>query len=172
MISPLIQETIQNTVAAAISSLKTTCVDPILEANTELRGMIENQHITISNQNKLIDDQNKQISDQKNIIMDQKELIESKTEQMDELVTAVDALKIRLNELEQYGRRNSLRFVNMKLPEPTSDDRDDRGYVVGLFVLSLQMLFCLALILHDDMYTEIEIIQNLSPKIDANVNVL
>lgn len=45
MISPLIQETIQNTVAAAISSLKTTCVDPILEANTELRGMIENQHI-------------------------------------------------------------------------------------------------------------------------------
>ena len=31
---------------------------------------------------------------------------------------------------------------------------------------------CLVLILHDDMYTEIEIIQNLSPKIDANVNVL
>ena len=98
--------------------------------------MIENQHITISSQNKLIDDQNKQISDHKKIIMDQKELIESKTEQIDELVTAVGALKISLNELEQYGRRNSLRFVNMKLPEPTSDDRDDRERELTLFMVN------------------------------------
>ena len=136
MISPLIQETIQTTVTAAINSLKTTCVDPIIEANSELRGLIESQHKTIAKQGKLIDDQKK-------IIVDQRELIDSKSDSIEELqgevsylMTEMNALKLNFNELEQYGRRNSLRFVNMKLPEPTTDNRDDRERDLTIFMVN------------------------------------
>ena len=78
MISPLIQNTIQTTVEAAISSLKTTCVDPIIEANSELRGLIENQHKTINEQNKLIEIQTKATNDQEKVINTQKELLDSR----------------------------------------------------------------------------------------------
>ena len=42
MISPLIRETIQITVASANSSLKTTYVNPIVDADTGLRGFVGN----------------------------------------------------------------------------------------------------------------------------------
>ena len=64
----------------------------------------------------------------------QKELLDARSEEIvelrgdiNDLVSEESALKLSLNDFQQYGRRNSLRFVNMKLSTlPDKNDRDDR----------------------------------------------
>ena len=47
MMSPLIQETIKSSVASAIKSLKTTILQPILEASKTLQDRVNKQDILI-----------------------------------------------------------------------------------------------------------------------------
>ena len=65
------------------------------------------------------------------MIEDQSRLLADKSEQIDKLelmneclMMEVDFMKIELNNLGQYGRRNSLRVNNFKLSTPHKDESD------------------------------------------------
>lgn len=125
LISPLIQETIQatvsSTVTAAINGMKESVIDQMIDSNAKLQE-------TVSIQTKVIEDQ-------KVIIKDQSKQLDSKSETICELecevkylMSEVDKLKWGLDDLEQYGRRNSLRINNLQLERPFDKFGNEREF--------------------------------------------
>ena len=95
--------------------MKTSVVDEMLESNKALQE-------TVAKQSKTITKQNETIKTQKSIIDQNVKMIDSKISRIDELEGDVDLLteeidkvKLELNDLEQYCRRSSLRFNNLKV---------------------------------------------------------
>ena len=108
MLTPLIQETIRYSIDSAILGLRETILQPILDNNQKLQDSINKQNIKIEEQRNIIIEQGKELSVNKDII--------TELEAENRLLSAeIDDLKIGLNDLEQYGRRNSLRFHNLDM---------------------------------------------------------
>ena len=108
MLTPLIQETIRYSIDSAILGLRETILQPILDNNQKLQDSINKQNIRIEQQRNIIIEQGKELSVNKDII--------TELEAENRLLSAeIDDLKIGLNDLEQYGRRNSLRFHNLDM---------------------------------------------------------
>ena len=108
MLTPLIQETIKSSVAAAIDCLRETILQPILDKNNKLQEALNKQSVKIEEQQNIIIEQGKQLSVNNDIIIE--------LEAENRLLSGeLDDLKVNLNDLEQYGRRNSLRFHNLNM---------------------------------------------------------
>ena len=108
MLTPLIQETIKSSVAAAIDCLRETILQPILDKNNKLQEALNKQSAKIEQQQNIIIEQGKQLSVNNDIIIE--------LEAENRLLSGeLDDLKVNLNDLEQYGRRNSLRFHNLNM---------------------------------------------------------
>ena len=108
MLTPLIQETIRYSIDSAIVGLRDTILQPILDNNQKLQDNINKQNIRIEQQRNIIIEQGKELSVNKDII--------TELEAENRLLSAeIDDLKVGLNDLEQYGRRNSLRFHNLDM---------------------------------------------------------
>ena len=124
MLSPLIQDTISAAVSAVTLDLKSTVVDKMVKSNEELQKLVKEQTDTITSQKTVI-------NKQKDLINEQTLLLESKSARIEELeysndylMFEMDSLKSEINNLEQYGRRNSLRLNNFTPTTPPVDEYD------------------------------------------------
>ena len=99
---------IKSSVASAIESLKTSILQPLLETNKKLQESVNKQDMKIQQQQEKIKEQGRQLSVNKDIITE----LEAENRL---LCSELDSMKINVNNLEQYGRRNSLRFNNLTI---------------------------------------------------------
>lgn len=120
MTSPLIIETV-NVATADMKSV----VDDMIKSNQALQD-------TVKKQTQVINDQKLIIKEQKDVINEQKIMIDSNSNTVEELQCTIDLMTSELdqlrfshNELEQYGRRNSLRINNLKFEGLSSPPRDE-----------------------------------------------
>lgn len=120
MVSPLIQSTVNE----AINQIRLTVVDEMIKSNNELKDMVTQQSETINAQKAVI-------KDQKKLLAEKAERIENLEFNVDYLMAEVDSMKIQMNNLEQYGRRNSIRINNLKVPAPLADELDLTKHVVS-----------------------------------------
>ena len=114
MIAPTVQAAIEKAVDSAVQILRSTVLNDIIDSNSQLKNMIDQQTKLSEQQNKIIKEQAEQLQEKSQQIAE----LERKIENMSTELTKV---KSSLNDVEQYGRRNSLRFSNLgldpKLPE-------------------------------------------------------
>lgn len=122
MLYPLIQETITATVNATTANIQTTIVDKMVESNGELQRLVTEQTGIINSQKTII-------TEQKQLIDEQNELLESKSSRIEQLecdveylMLEMESLKGSINNLEQYGRRSSVRINNFKPMGPPGDE--------------------------------------------------
>lgn len=115
MIQPLIQQTIQSTVTAAVETVKTTVLSEILESNLKFQQTVDEQVRTIAEQNTVIESQKKEIDSNRLRIDELEGENHFLAREMDSVNSELEALKLEVNRLEQYGRRSSLRFNNMNI---------------------------------------------------------
>ena len=102
----------------------------MLESNKKLQESVAEQTRVIEEQKKVISSQEHLISDQEKAIAGQASLLNSKSETIDQLEMQVECLmvelnsvKFDLNDLEQYGRRSSIRLNNYN-PSVNSTDEE------------------------------------------------
>lgn len=100
--------------SAVIDNMKTSEVDDMLESNKALQE-------TVAKQSEIITKQDETIKTQQSIIDKNTKEINSKISrtfelegEVDLLTKELDIVKLELNDLGQYGRRNSLKFNNLK----------------------------------------------------------
>ena len=117
MLSPLIEATIATTVKLAIGQIKTTVLDEMIKSNDELKIMVTDQSKTINSQKEVIENQSKMLADK----IERTEQLELNVEY---LMMEMDSMKMGMNNLEQCGRRNSLRINNYRLLSPPADELD------------------------------------------------
>lgn len=124
MFYPLIQETITATVNATTANIQTTIVDKMVESNEELQRLVTEQTGIINSQKTII-------TEQKQLIDEQNELLESKSSRIEQLecdveylMLEMESLKGSINNLEQSGRRSSVRINNFK---PMGHPGDENG---------------------------------------------
>ena len=124
MLTPLIQDTISAAVKAVTSDLKTSVVDEMVRSNDELQKLVKEQTETINSQKLIIDEQKTLINEQNTLLESKSARIEELECNSDYLLLEMDSLKHEINNLEQYGRRNSLRLNNFTPPSPPVDEQD------------------------------------------------
>ena len=107
VLSDLLAPVIKSTMDTAIASLKDSIINPLLVANQELVETVKSQKETIASQNKQITVQNAKIKSVEN--------------ELDQTHKKCQKLESDLNDLQQYGRRNSLRLNNF----PTKGTPDE-----------------------------------------------
>ena len=115
MMSPLIQDTIKAAVNVATTNIKATVVDPMVKSNEELQKLMKEQTETVTSQKTITDQQNALIDEQNNLLEDKAARIERLECDAQYMMMEMDALMDTINNLEQYGRRNSIRLNNFKL---------------------------------------------------------
>ena len=107
VLSDLLAPVIKSTMDTAIALLQDSVINPLLVANKELVETVKSQKDTITSQNNQITDQNVKIK--------------SVEFQLDSTTRKCHSLEADLNDLQQYGRRNSLRINNF----PTKGTPDE-----------------------------------------------
>ena len=133
MVLPLLQKTIVDTVSQAVEGIKINVLDKMVESNNKLQETVAIQKSIITKQQTAIEDQKALIEKQEATIKQKLDVLSAKEETIRELechnkylTSEVDALKWGLDDLEQYGRRNSIRINNLKLVQ--SFDSFDNEY--------------------------------------------
>ena len=123
IIVPTVKSAIDTAVSSAVDTIKSGILKELIESNNKLKETIDTQMVIINKQQLQIDDQ-------------RKKLIEKSTEvnnlasKVKELTVENISIKTSLNDIEQYGRRNSLRFNNLKL-DPKLQEHDMTKAVVS-----------------------------------------
>lgn len=129
MVCPLIHETIKSTVSstvtAAIDSFRSSVIDQMIRSNRDLQESVKEQ-------SRIINEQKAVIEEQRAIINDNNDTIDGLYCQVHVLSTEVDELKFDINELEQYGRRNSLRINNLKLDSPMGPPNNEQALTTAV----------------------------------------
>ncbi|MEW8547226.1 MAG: hypothetical protein AB2693_27260 [Candidatus Thiodiazotropha sp.] len=92
IMKPIITQAINDAVANAVRSLESSVIKPLQEQNKMLRLQIKETDEIIQTKNELLEQKNKVIS---------------------ELQQKVDNLTIKIDDIEQYGRRTSVRMYNL-----------------------------------------------------------
>ena len=114
VIAPTIQTAIEKAVDSAIEMLRSSILNDIVSSNVQLKKTIDEQ-IEISEQ------QNKIIKEQADKLDEKTKMIDELEQKCDNLSVELNKVKAAVNDLEQYGRQNSLRFSKLgfdpKLPE-------------------------------------------------------
>ena len=124
MTSPLIIETV-NVATAGMKSV----VDDMIKSNQALQDSVVNQTQVIRDRKLIIKEQTDVINEQKIMIDSNSSTIEELQCTIDLMTSELDQLRFSHNELEQYGRRNALRFNNLKFEGPSSPPRDEEQLV-------------------------------------------
>ena len=124
MLSPLIQDTISVAVSTATDNIKTKVLDKMVESNEELQRFVTEQTGIINSQKALINEQSEQIDDQTKVLKSKSSKIGQLEMDVELLILEIDSWKDALNNLEQYGRRNSIRIHNFKPDHPSEDEYD------------------------------------------------
>ncbi len=83
--------------------MRNDVVKPLLDSNAKLTSIV---------------------TEQKGIIQQQQKRIVELESEYDLVCSEIDYLKLSVNDLEQYGRRNNLRISNMSLGPPGATESD------------------------------------------------
>jgi len=113
MMQPVIDAAIEKAVRTAVDATSRSTdstVRSIIESNRSLQETVQKQNEIIENQQKIIDSQTAQINTNTTKISQMEKEIK-------ELTNETSALRLELNHVEQYGRRNSVRIQNMKIKQ-------------------------------------------------------
>lgn len=94
LVSPLIGSAIQRAVESAVHEVRNEVVKPLIESNDKLLRLVEGQ---------------------KSLIQTQQQRINELQADYSVVCSEMDDLQLKVNDLEQYGRRNNLRISNMFL---------------------------------------------------------
>jgi hypothetical protein len=120
-IMPVLTKQISETIVSAIESSIQSCVDSNIKPVIET---VKRQQITINEQQDAIDGHSKQLIEQSDKItkLEQKVLeqgwpMKEPDAEINALFNQISELEIRVENQEQYSRRTSLRFHNIKVPE-------------------------------------------------------
>lgn len=102
-VSPMIESAIQRAVDTAITAVRNDVIKPLLDSNSKLTSIV---------------------NEQKNLIKQHESRIVELESEYDVVCSELDDLKLSVNDLEQYGRRNNLRISNMSLDQPGATERE------------------------------------------------
>ena len=95
IVAPLIKTAINEAVVNAVTAIEKGTISKIKTENEDLK---------------------KQISSVESVVKHQETELENKSKTISELQAKLDALTLKVDGLEQYGRRTSVRLINMKIP--------------------------------------------------------
>lgn len=109
-LTPIFSTLIERSMEAAIARYEKSIVEPLLASNNKLLSTIKHQEEVIMKQSVLIENQAKTIS------------ANSKR---------IQTLETDLNDLQQYGRRKSIRINNLPVPEEISTEGDLARHIVS-----------------------------------------
>lgn len=107
---------IQSTVSVAITELKEGILGPLMETNGKLSETVQAQ--------------NEIINQQKHLLNSQQNQIDKLETNLKNLYIANEDLSFQVNDLEQYGRRNSIRMFNLPVPNLLQSESDLTEHVV------------------------------------------
>ena len=114
MITPTIEKAIETAVSTAVEKIQLNVLDPLMESNNKLKETIESQRSAIA-------DQQSKMADLGRLLEEKSKSILNFEHKVHNLESEVKSLSMASNDLEQYGRRNSIRISNFKadnkLPE-------------------------------------------------------
>ena len=114
MIAPLLKTVVKDAISTAVGELKHSILDKMVESNTQLQEIVNKQIETINYMQTTLDGQRKELQEKSETIKIMQDQFQSFTLKLDEVQSAQ-------NDLEQYGRRNSLRISNFKFDPKLSE---------------------------------------------------
>ena len=114
MVAPLLKTVVKDAISTAVGELKHSILDKMVESNTQLQEIVNKQIETINYMQTTLDGQRKELQEKSETIKIMQDQIQSLTLKFDEVQSAQ-------NDLEQYGRRNSLRISNFKFDPKQSE---------------------------------------------------
>ena len=118
LICPFIQTAVDET-----SKRHDRAISDMIASNTKIYDLVQNQMDRMEEQNRTIESQAAELK-----VKDEKiRFLEKRVENLD---LGLQTLKNETNDLQQYGRRNSLRLNNMKA-DPDLDEESLTHHVVG-----------------------------------------
>lgn len=127
-IMPVLTQKITETIRSVIESSVQSCVDNNIKPLIET---VRSQQKTITEQQEVIDGHSKQLTEQSDKInkLEQKVLeqgwsMKEQDAEINAIFNKISELEIRVESQEQYSRRTSLRFHNIKVPV------DERGRII------------------------------------------
>lgn len=107
---------IQSTVSVAITELKEGVLGPLMETNGKLSETVQAQTDIINQQ--------------KHLLNSQQDHIDKLESNLKDLYVSNEDLIYKLNDLEQYGRRNSVRMYNVPIPNQLQSETELTEHVV------------------------------------------
>ena len=114
ILAPTIQSSIDIAANKAVEKFQSEVINQIIESNSKLQVIAEKQLNTISDLKSKLEDQTCRLAENNKVVDDLVNKVKT-------LSSELDSLKSSTNSIEQYGRRNSLRFTNMKLDVKTGE---------------------------------------------------
>ena len=108
MIGPTIEKAIETAVSLAVDKIQLNVLDPLIESNKKLKETVESQ-------NSITADQRAKMADQGRLLEEKSKFITNFEQQVNTLESEVKSPKMISNEIELYGRRNSIRISNFKV---------------------------------------------------------
>ena len=123
MIAPLLKSVVQDATGTAVGELKHSILDKMVESNIQLQEIVNKQIETNDYMQKTLDGQRKELQEKA-------ETIQTMQDQIQSLNLKVDEVQSAHNDLEQYGRRNSLRISNFRF-DPKQSEADHTKQVVS-----------------------------------------
>ena len=121
MVSPLIEKTVYAAVTTAVKAategLKSSVTEGMNKSNKDLQDTVTKKNKIIENQKSIIDEQELMLDSNLSITEDLQCNVHL-------LAAEVDEVRFSHNELEKYGRRNSLRINNFVLDTPVENEHE------------------------------------------------
>ena len=114
MLTPVIQATIETTMKTYIEQMQANMIKQVLDSNLKLKKSIDDQTWQLRDLHSQLDDKSKEIDDKHIKIEDLKEKVQTLTEEVNKSVISIKNHDSTIDDLEQYGRRNSIRITNMR----------------------------------------------------------
>ena len=122
-IHPVIDVAMEKAADRAVEKVKASILDPVLQSNKELKETVNKQSDLIKSQRKLIEEQ--QITLKKNCADVNKLKVK-----IEEIKSQLEGVKTHSNDIEQYGRRHSIRLMKFKCGED-DEEKDNVNRVVN-----------------------------------------
>ena len=114
MLTPAIQATIEATMKTYIEQMQASMIKQVLDSNLKLKESIDHQTKQIKDLRSQLDEKSKEIDDKHRKIDKLQEQVQTLTEEVNKNAIVIKNHDSTINDLEQYGLRNSIRLTNMK----------------------------------------------------------
>ena len=122
MLTPVIQATIGTTMKTYIEQMQACMIKQVLDSNLKLKESIDDQTRQLKDLRYQLDEKSKEIDDKHIKIEELQENVQTLTEEVNKSVISIKTHDSTINDLEQYGRRHSIRISNMKFNSKAGEE--------------------------------------------------